>query len=417
MWWSPGPHLKRRMLRESGRGDPSKPRESCSFFQADTDKEELLQVLRQKFGSVTRAWRVALDDDESGTLDFREFTTALRDLGHQGNLRTLWFNLDDDNSGNISLRELDENAAHALEKFRYRCTTKLGTIQDAWHKCLDKDRSGFISRFEFVDGAKELGYETEEEIFNLFSLLLVKPGSSTITLGDITFLQKWEETKVEAMYRKRLATGWVNKDPFIFGDAAWSAPKAGKSLAHDLSAGSLSLPGGVAPSHETEDYGNMCAIDEEQQKEAFRKFLVQRYGSLAKGFDVMDANNSGSLSMVEFQSVVSTVLRYCRPTDARRLFLAFNTDPGAMLTWDELGISSPEWINYMLDRRTQKRQQAAVTGSNRFHQLGASPRQSQAQDQHRSRLGDPKPTRNIAFGMPLPKGWGMTGTSGAMTAR
>lgn len=224
---------------------------------------------------------------------------------------------------------------------------------------------------------------------------------------------------MEAMYRKRLATGWVNKDPFIFGDPAWSTPNSSRTLVKDFSSGSLSLPGGVASSHDTLDYGNMCSIDEEQQKDDFRKFLVQRYGSLSRGFDAMDANSSGSLSLVEFQAVVSTVLRYCRPTDARRLFLSFNSDPGAMITWDELGITQQEWVNYMLDKRIQKLQQQGnnSASSNRLLQLGASPRQTKAEDRHRSRLGDPKPTRATAFGMPLPNTWGMTCSSGAMTAR
>merc|ERR1711861_92650 len=75
------------------------------------------------------------------------------------------------------------------------------------------------------------------------------------------------------------------------------------------------------------DYGSEIAYDEEQSKDDFRKFLVNRYGSLCKAFDAMDNNRSGELSLVEFQTAVATVLRYCRPSDAKRLFLSLNKDP------------------------------------------------------------------------------------------
>merc|ERR1719436_516485 len=88
----------------------------------------------------------------------------------------------------------------------------------------------------------------------------------------------------------------------------------------------------------------------------FRQFLIERYGNLCNAFDAMDANGTGSLSLVEFQTVVATVLRYCRPSDARRLFLTFNADPGAVLTWDELGITPQEWINHTLAKRTKRKQ-------------------------------------------------------------
>merc|ERR1711879_833138 len=141
-------------------------------------------------------------------------------------------------------------------------------------------------------------------------------------------------------------------------------------------------------------------------QEEFRQFLIDRYGNLCKAFDVMDANGTGSLSLVEFQSVVATVLRYCRPADARRLFLSFNKDPGAMLTWDELGITSQEWINHVIKKRTQQRQKMAQASLQATAPLGSAPRQVGSVKRHAEPLRLPK-AEEVAFWAPLPRGWGM----------
>merc|ERR1740129_200115 len=374
------------------------PRQSSSFFKRSTDIEEFISVLESKFGSVTRAWRVGLDRDDSGLLDFREFCAATKEIGYVGNTRTLWFNLDTDNSGTISLKELDPHAANALEKFRVLCNRKYKTIANAWELLLDQDKSGTVSLAEFEEAAAHLGYTDQQEVHDVFQYLRVRPGSSYISLHDIAFLQAWEETKNEAAFHKRLGKGWVNKDPYMNDEVARRS-----QIFSSKHTASISIPGGA---DDDEDYGEIVAVSAEEQKTAFQKFLVEKFGSLPKAFDVMDANGSGSLSMVEFQSVVSTVLRYCRPSDAARLFLSFNKDPGAAVTWDELGITNHEWINHMLDRRMRQRAKEAEELANKSAPLGTSPRMKRAYAGHAVRVREAKPRGDLSFGTPLPRGWG-----------
>lgn len=366
---------------ESGKAE-GKLRRSPTFFRRDTDVEEFLHVLKSKFGSLTRAWRVGLDKDNSGFLDFGEFCAAVKGLGYTGNLRTLWFNLDNDFSGSISLKELDEEAANKLEKFRVRGTMKYDTIERLWNELLDQDRSGNVSLNEFLSHAGELGYN-DAEATELFMLLLVRPGATYLKLPDLMFLQGWDETKREQAHRKRLGCGWVNKDPCLYGRAR--------------------IPGMFS---DPDDYENVVAESEEEQRETFKQFLLRQYGSLAKAFDVMDVNESGSLTLTEFQSIVATVQRYCRPADAKRLFLLFKKDKSPLLSWADLGITAQEWMTYTMQKRMCLHQRAIDMHANASAPLGSGARMQSAKSRHEVRVREAKPRADLAFGMPLPHGWG-----------
>lgn len=392
-------------------------RRTVSYFQKATGVEELLEILKAKYGTLMRAWRVALDTDESGLLDFREFSSALSAIGYVGNMRTLWFNLDDDNSGAISLNEIDCRAYQVLEKFRVFAGRKCGGMVNCWNQLLDQDKSGTVSLDEFREGLRELGYtnEDEDEVLELFGYLVTTPGIRYITLKDVKFLQIWEEQKQAAANRKRLPKAWVNRDPYMSppkagSEASGMSRNRGGSLApsQTLTANPSMTTIATMPSEKTEeDWGSIVAFNEEKQKEAFLEFLITKFGSLPKAFDYMDANGSGQLSMVEFQTVVSSIFRYCRVSEARRLFLTFNADPTATLSFTELGITKPEWVNHILERRTQRDERANQRRGldGRGAVLGRSPRQLQSYDVHAERLRK-KPHRQVAFGMPLPQEWG-----------
>lgn len=211
MWWNVGPHLKKRLLRErdtvshvkSGQGD-----------LAPHTLKKFLEILTHKFGSVTRAWRVAMDTDESGTLTFREFSQALERVGYHGDFRSLWFQLDTDLSGHISLHEMDPTNAMKLEKFRTHCIQQFGSMEGAWKRVIDIDRSGTCGLYEFQEACKKMGYTDLSEAAVVFGLLNTAYGD-TIVYNQVKFLQNWEEDKRKHVFRKRLPTRWVNKDPYL----------------------------------------------------------------------------------------------------------------------------------------------------------------------------------------------------------
>lgn len=389
------------MERESGKKAGHR-RQSTTHFSSDNAVEEFKKVLIAKYGSLTRAWRAGLDPDENGQMDFREFCQALRSLGYTGNLRTLWYLLDEDYSGYVSLRELDPTAAAALEKFRAVSTAQFEDIPDMWRKVMDKDKSNSVSHLEFEEGAIELGYDDEEEIQELFKLLLLGPGARFISLDDIIFLQKWEETKIKTLEKGKFARRWVNRDPDMIPNQ-WKLKK-------EASRSSLGK-GTDKESDAGTDYSAQVGIDWEEKKENFRKFLIKRYGSLPKAFEIMDANGSGELSMTEFQTVVATVLRYCRMGDAARLFQAFQgrdceDDDNAAMTWQELGIPKEEWVTHRMQKQLERQKQAFIASLAVHAPLGRSPRMQKAERKHRERFGRTQAAHRWAFESPLPSGWG-----------
>merc|ERR1711977_427679 len=137
----------------------------------------------------------------------------------------------------------------------------------------------------------------------------------------------------------------------------------------------------------------------------------------------MDTNGSGSLSCVEFQSGVCGVLQYCRANDAKRLFYGVldkesqagvagtitshqgsgKKDAGrGLITWREFGITAQEWLHHCHEKR-----EAAARRDRKWHEVS---RNDKAIERHVGSIRDPKARTDLAFSMPLPKGWGLPGT-------
>merc|ERR1712187_821283 len=100
---------------------------------------------------------------------------------------------------------------------------------------------------EFFTNVVGLGYDDEEEARELFSLLLLKPGSRYITYEDIHFLQCWEESKQATQHRQRLRKSWMNKDPFLRGNVTIAGMN-----------------------YDSDDFSQMVALDADHDKQKFK---------------------------------------------------------------------------------------------------------------------------------------------------
>ena len=116
---------------------------------------------------------------------------AVRHMGAAQNARSLWFNLDVDQSGTLSLYDLDPLAAHALDRFRYLCTSRYGSMAKAFKGLLDVNGSGVLEMEEFLVAMATVGYEAAEAR-ELFGFLQPRPGAMVLKPVDLEFLQCWE---------------------------------------------------------------------------------------------------------------------------------------------------------------------------------------------------------------------------------
>lgn len=417
MWWNVGPHLKRRMAYE--RGERGNRRASVDiYFHKETENTEFFEILRRKYGNLTRAWRCALDIDENGLIDAREFTSAMKRVGFCGNVRTLWYNLDEDQSGYISLAEIDPEASVALEKFRALCATRFGSVTAAWEKCLDIDRSGALTLPELIESCKELGYTDEDEVERLFDLLRVTPGAFAVPRHEVLFLQNWEDRKQATISRNwRRADRWVNKDPYL-SDPLKAARKSkaarggARSTFSNVFKPYQNLAKNAQPelsvmsSGEDTNYSDIVAIDKDKAWDNFRSFLINTYGSLCKAFDTMDVNGDHSLTRDEFMNVVTRQLRYCRASEALRLFDSRVVE-GEKIKFNDLGITAHEWIEYVHEKRLKQtsynneRRALLPTASGGDGQRGT---RALTDHDHRMKVPGKKPLS--AFWTTLPHGWG-----------
>ena len=160
--------------------------------------EEFMDLLRKRYGSVTRGWRsgrfsraiilcygvscVEDPDSRAGVsssrtnrnstpptglcaaydqtkLSFTEFCQQVRNLGYAGNVKSLWRSLDRDSSGHITLHDLDPAAQECIDAFNGLCKDRYGNILNAWKQGLDTNGNGRLDMGEFTERCAFLGYK------------------------------------------------------------------------------------------------------------------------------------------------------------------------------------------------------------------------------------------------------------------
>jgi len=418
MWYITGPKLAQRAARHAWVGTGSETVADAYGRAGDEryplDVQDFLKLLRRKFGTLVRAWRVALDKDSGSELEFCEFVAAVRQMGAGQNARSLWFNLDVDQSGTLSLYDLDPIAAHALDKFRYLCTSQYGSIQNAFANVLDLNKSGMIDIDEFIECTGEMGYDAAAAQ-ELFGFLRPRPGARVLKSIDLDFLQKWENAKQEKKEKAgTLHVGWVNRDPC----AAWeyrqmaeklaasgdtiAAPRekqrmsetpftatavaiakatahayagesdsAGKERAETLTSLTSLFPADAkkAAGHRRVEnhataasimkagesigcYSMRLASDNETAFSRFIQYLLDRFKSLAAAWDAMDPQDTGEVTRSGFASVVCFKLGYCKKApEARRLFEALPKKDAHRITWRDLGLTAEDWLEFSTQKK------------------------------------------------------------------
>jgi len=157
--------------------------------KAANDLERLRQHLARKYGSVTAAWRLALDSDGSGSLSFTEWTRGLQIAGFSGSMKTTFRALDANDSGMVKFSEFMPQAAFRLTDFRQKLLQAYGTdLQQAWRK-IDRDGNNNLSEKDFEALLQTIGY-TASPPRNLFIELRFAPNRKYLNLKDFQEMPK-----------------------------------------------------------------------------------------------------------------------------------------------------------------------------------------------------------------------------------
>lgn len=413
----------------------------------------------KQHGSMAGAWRSVLDVDKSGSCWLHEFQEGCRNLGYmdEDEVAKLFTLLDVNETQQLNFEKINFlqgwEEEKKLDEFRQRLPTRWASkdpymyMGDTTFKSRSPPSKNRASTYE----APSIGLskEDEDELRRIYYMCdrgdwLGGSGDNTISLDELEKAVKMNKDVADFLNlhsRHAVDKFFKNLDSNQDGEVTWEEFKAyyirenfktsqspnpnatpGSKMLRNpqskafsrlsttskLATGRLAFNDSDIGIHgqqdlgaPLEDWSAPATQDHKEQFLHFQRFLEQKFGTLARAFDTMDINGSGSMSIIEFQSAVES-LRYilpsgqvCRAADTKRLFKIGCKD-GRSITWKEFGITSQQWIEHRFNKRRKEmlRQRNRGTG------------QKQAEEDHVRRIRDPQSNAVLSFDSPLPRGWG-----------
>eukprot|EP00438_Fugacium_kawagutii_P005776 Skav228437 [mRNA] locus=scaffold3558:172793:178853:+ [translate_table: standard] len=147
-------------------------------------KTEVKKQLLQVYKSYLKAWRVALDMDNSNRCTWPEFQAAC----FMGDVAGAWRALDVDLSGSITLQEIDKESSNVLATFKAWADDNFGGIRSAF-AVFDSDGSNSVTMREWRYACRIYGFN--QGAANLFKQLDGE-GMGSLSLEQVAFLDDWD---------------------------------------------------------------------------------------------------------------------------------------------------------------------------------------------------------------------------------
>eukprot|EP00928_Gymnodinium_smaydae_P011381 TRINITY_DN14208_c0_g1_i1.p1 TRINITY_DN14208_c0_g1~~TRINITY_DN14208_c0_g1_i1.p1 ORF type:complete len:754 (+),score=169.28 TRINITY_DN14208_c0_g1_i1:99-2360(+) len=156
--------------------------------------DQLKQLFLKTFGHLLRAWRCALDRDDSNTVTWTEFRDACKRIKFNGNILGAWRALDAKYMGQVSMKEYDNESFQLLRSFKDWTELHFGSISHCF-SALDEDCSGTVSFVELKRACKKFHW-MGGDCRTLFDCLDVDGalddlGHRSISREELQFLDTW----------------------------------------------------------------------------------------------------------------------------------------------------------------------------------------------------------------------------------
>ncbi|CAE7207961.1 ehhadh [Symbiodinium pilosum] len=151
-------------------------------------KEEVKRDLLATYKTYLKAWRLALDDNNSNRCTWPEFQSACRKVNFTGDVAGAWRALDTDLSGSITLQEVDYESSATLATFKKWADDNFGGIRSAF-MVFDSDGSNGVTLREWRHACRIYGFH--QGAASLFKQLDAE-GTGSLALDQVAFLDDWD---------------------------------------------------------------------------------------------------------------------------------------------------------------------------------------------------------------------------------
>eukprot|EP00927_Polykrikos_kofoidii_P027328 TRINITY_DN24084_c0_g1_i1.p1 TRINITY_DN24084_c0_g1~~TRINITY_DN24084_c0_g1_i1.p1 ORF type:complete len:719 (+),score=107.52 TRINITY_DN24084_c0_g1_i1:103-2259(+) len=155
-----------------------------NFEALELFKKQLLA----KYNHYLKAWRAAMDKDNSNSCSWHEFQEAAKHIKFSSDVAGAWMALDQDLSGYITLKEIDGESHAVLVEFKRWADNNFGGVRSCF-KVMDSDKSNELNFREFRAACRNFGWKGNvRKLFFSFD----QQGEGLLQMKEVAFLDDWE---------------------------------------------------------------------------------------------------------------------------------------------------------------------------------------------------------------------------------